>query len=88
MGYVPHNNPSTPAAHHYYVAGRVVDGEREYVYCMTSGQPTVDFFIRDLGKAIRFPSVTEFVDRKKNCPGLLGLPLWPVCIEGEVVKHD
>lgn len=78
MNYVPHNCPTTPPQHTYYVAGRVVKGEREYVYCMTSHQPTVDSFIRDLSKAVNWPTRAEFVADKRNYPGLKGLKLWKV----------
>lgn len=81
MQYEPHSNPDTPPAHEYVVAGRLKpDGTREYVYCMTSGQPTVDSFISDLSNAVRFRDAVDFSARKKGYPGLRGLTLWRVGI--------
>jgi hypothetical protein len=84
MKYIPHKNDSTPPLHEYYVPGIIDDNGHAYVYCMTSGQPTVDSFIRDLRSTVRYQSVEEFENDKRAYPGLRGLKLFRVGVIGEV----
>lgn len=76
--YTPHKNDGTPALHEYYVPGTVDEHGPLYVYCMTSNQPTVDSFIRDLQNTVRFETPEEFEDRKRTYPGLRGLKLFKI----------
>lgn len=78
MSYIPHLNEGTPAQHEYYVPGMVDEHGPAYVYMMTSNQPTVDSFIRDLRRTVQFKTPHEFEDHKRTYPGLRGLSLFKV----------
>lgn len=80
MSYMPHKNESIPALHEYYVSGIIDEIGPAYVYCMTSMQPVVDSFIRDLSKAIRFKTPDEFEQRKRAYPGLHNMRLFKVAV--------
>jgi hypothetical protein len=84
MSYTPHKNDGTPPQHEYYVTGGVDEHGPYYVYCATSGQPTVDSFIRNVAMATRFESVEEFKDCQRTYPGMWGLKLFKVAVVGEV----
>lgn len=80
MKYTPHKNEGTPALHEYYVPGIVDETGPCYVYSMSSGEPTVDSFIRDLTVTVRYSSPAEFEQDKKFYPGLRGMKLFKVAV--------
>jgi hypothetical protein len=82
--YTPHKNESTPPLHEFYVPGIIDEQGPAYVYCMTSGRPTVDSFIRDLSNTVRYDTPAEFEQSKRAYPGLRGLKLFKVAVIEEV----
>lgn len=80
MSYTPHKNEGTPAQHEYYVPGIIDEVGPAYVYCMTAGQPTVDSFIRDLSRTVRYNSPAEFERDQRRYPGIRGMKLFKVAV--------
>jgi len=78
MSYTPYKNDGIPPQHEYYVPGIIDEHGPLYVYCMTSNQPTVDSFIRDLNRTVRFNTIEEFEEHKRPYPGLKGMKLFKV----------